>query len=248
MCASSSRSVIFFSCVLGLLSAPMHLLQGSDPRGIGGRGPAIATLGISHSIPGPEYFDMGLDPSLGREIQGVHPGSTAEVMGVRPGDVIIGINGIPVTDGMSMRYELINSENGDPIHLTIWRDGNEIELNGNIGPGKAEWRGDDLTEVLEHEREYRTEQRQRINEELQKLTKDQSDLRQQIDEMKRDLSVPQSAKNTAESTVPTSAWILRWRLLTNDARLVSEPKPLTGITNLEIGEGAAMNATIPKDK
>ena len=71
-------------------------------------------------------------PVTGRVvISRVMPGSPAEGAGVRPGDVIVVGNGMPPGDFMeSLRRSL---RPGDPVRLTVQRDGRRIDLDFQAG-------------------------------------------------------------------------------------------------------------------
>ena len=57
----------------------------------------------------------------------VTPGSAAEEGGVLKGDVITAINGIEVFDFTQLR-DAVGGSDGNPVDLTIWRDGQTLEL------------------------------------------------------------------------------------------------------------------------
>lgn len=71
-------------------------------------------------------------------VQSVIEGTGAEASGMRGtsiepgeaqiGDLIIGINGRPITDYSSLIDELDRYEPGDTVTVTVWRDGSEVRL------------------------------------------------------------------------------------------------------------------------
>jgi C-terminal processing protease CtpA/Prc len=208
--------------MLALLSASVHFSDGSDPSQITGdqEDDEIVTIGIGHTEPNPSVFEDGLDPALGREIEYVIPGSTADRLGVQPGDVIIGINGIPVTDGLTIRRELTVSDNGDPVNLTVWRNGEEFDLSGTITPVESHRRSGIGEDDLAYERAYRDEQRQRISEKVKDFYADYNnvqELRNEVAELQRKMAAdvargqlvaPIEQKDQALHF--SAAWILRW--------------------------------------
>lgn len=69
-------------------------------------------------VPGPRPL-----PPL---IERVNPASPAHRAGLEPGDVIIGMNGSPVSDFSEVRDAVIGS-GGAPVRILIWRDGSRLE-------------------------------------------------------------------------------------------------------------------------
>lgn len=78
-------------------------------------------------VPGPRPL-----PPL---IERVNPASPAHRAGLEPGDVIIGLNGSPVSDFSEVREAVIGS-GGAPVRLLIWRDGARLEAE--IAPERTD--------------------------------------------------------------------------------------------------------------
>jgi len=75
--------------------------------------------------------------STGAEITKVLPESPAEAAGLRDGDVVVGIDGDLVTDGVSLIVAIRTRQPGDTVELTVRRDGAEqrfeVALDGETG-------------------------------------------------------------------------------------------------------------------
>ncbi len=92
--------------------------SGTDPL------PRRAFLGTPIAPVSPETrARQKLADSTGVEIQRVLPGSSAEAAGLRPGDVIVGLDGTPVTAVLDFVRAVGKRHGGDAINLIYWRDG-----------------------------------------------------------------------------------------------------------------------------
>ncbi len=81
-------------------------------------------------------FNDSARPSLGVmiaqvngqvEVSEVLPNSGAEAADIRTGDRIIAIQGVPVSSVAEIKDAIADSESGDEIEVTIWRDGGEMD-------------------------------------------------------------------------------------------------------------------------
>ncbi|HEU4390100.1 MAG TPA: RIP metalloprotease RseP [Blastocatellia bacterium] len=82
--------------------------------------------------------DAGFFPSFGPNVRimvtGVFANSPAEGAGLAPGDQIVGINGKPVAQNPSGQFAmigLIKKSNGQPITLTVQREGKTVDLTAS---------------------------------------------------------------------------------------------------------------------
>ena len=77
---------------------------------------------------------MALDPdSAGTLVVNVVQGSPAEVAGLKPYDVILSLNGAPITSFSQLRTKLAFTAAGTAVTLKIKRDGEEKNLQVTIG-------------------------------------------------------------------------------------------------------------------
>ena len=56
-------------------------------------------------------------------VRAIYNGSPAFLVGIQPGDIVIKINGEPVTDRQSSISQIADVAPGAPIELEIWRQG-----------------------------------------------------------------------------------------------------------------------------
>jgi serine protease Do len=80
----------------------------------------------------------GLAGRKGAVVAGLVPGGPAARAGVAPGDVVVSVNGHPVTSGTEMTREVAKVHAGDPIHLDVFRAGKErtIDIVSGVRPSE----------------------------------------------------------------------------------------------------------------
>ena len=73
-------------------------------------------------------FMLGVPTGATRTVEEVEPGSPAALAGLQPGDEILAVN---ATEGEAADFaESIREGNGDPVTLTVERDGTTVTLEG----------------------------------------------------------------------------------------------------------------------
>ena len=81
----------------------------------------------------PPQVGLGLaieDEPQGPTVGGVAPGATAAALGVQPGDILVQFGGRPVTGPQTATEYVQNLKVGDPVSITVKRNGRTIELKG----------------------------------------------------------------------------------------------------------------------
>ena len=75
---------------------------------------------------------LGLSSPRGVIVSQIQPGSAAERAGLKQGDVILALNGNPVSQPNSFRNDIAATPPGQTVTLRIWRNGNEEELRPTL--------------------------------------------------------------------------------------------------------------------
>jgi serine protease Do len=91
-------------------------------------------LGVSIEPMTPELASkLGLKEARGVVVNAVVTNSPAARAGLRPGDVIVGLNGEPVTDGNTLRNRVASTAPNSQVNVTILRDGREQQVQVTLG-------------------------------------------------------------------------------------------------------------------
>lgn len=81
---------------------------------------------------GVEVTDAAGD-TPGARVENVVEGTAAEAAGIQPGDVIVAVDGHPVTESGDLRVQIIRNSPGDPVVITLIRNGQSIDLPVVLG-------------------------------------------------------------------------------------------------------------------
>ena len=76
---------------------------------------------------------LGLATPTGALVQSVQPGYPAEKVGIRQGDVILSVDGEPVSSPNDLQLKIARHHPGDMVSLEVWRDGQKISLQATLG-------------------------------------------------------------------------------------------------------------------
>ncbi len=76
----------------------------------------------------PEALAAGMARSSGAMVRLLRPEGAAAGVGLRVGDVVVGMNGRPVGGGAELARLLLEWRAGEPLRLTVFRDGGYREL------------------------------------------------------------------------------------------------------------------------
>ncbi len=96
---------------------------------------AQAVVGGGEFVPG--FLGVGLTApdggQAGTVINELRPDSAAISAGLQLGDVIIGVDGLPVREGIDLAAQIRSRQAGEVVVLTIIRDGVEMEISVTLG-------------------------------------------------------------------------------------------------------------------
>ena len=91
-------------------------------------------LGVTMQDLTPELAKrFGIANKRGALIRDVESGTPADHAGLRPGDVLVAINGKPVTDRRDLQLAVSESSPGTSVTLTIMRDGRQNQISVTLG-------------------------------------------------------------------------------------------------------------------
>jgi serine protease Do len=115
-----------------------------------------AMIGVTLANMTPEIAEgFGLGSQQGVIIQSVFPGSPAERAGLQRNDVIVELNGTPVTDRDKFRLKIADTPSGTRVRLGVLRDGKRItsevtltDRDENVIAGRVPARPGDATESM----------------------------------------------------------------------------------------------------
>lgn len=124
----------------------------------------------------------GLSPDQGVLVQQVYTGTAASDMGLRRDDIILSVNDAPIGSMTDLRNEVGLNQIGDPVTVSVLRDGRTIEVGAGLKPWPEQIPYKPLDAPAE--RRFREWQDRRNG----RLAKEAQDLRQQIDQVRRQLS------------------------------------------------------------
>ncbi|HYE07937.1 MAG TPA: PDZ domain-containing protein [Planctomycetota bacterium] len=131
--------------------------------------------------------EAGLGMDEGVQIRQVFPGTAANEAGMLAGDVLIAVNGAPITSMTDVRNEVGFNNVGDPVRFTVVRNGQRIDMAGTF----KKWPDNIPREPLDPAVEQRFKDWQRRH--LERNQRDVAQLREQLQALKDELANPRGA-------------------------------------------------------
>jgi len=169
-------------------------------------------LGIEMSpVPLTIQQQQGLNVEQGVLVRQVFHNTAAAGMGVQPGDLVLSVNSNPITGMTSLRTEVCINNIGDPVSVTVSRNGQQQTLNGTL----AQWPPGIPYEPIDPnvEEQFKQWQRRRIEQNQEQV----AGINQQIAEIRNYLKQPHpEAATTPDAAVAEAmnylSLIPGWRL------------------------------------
>lgn len=147
-------------------------------------------LGVQQTpVPLSVQEQQGLSPNEGVYVQSVYGNTAAAIMGLQPGDVITSINGAPISSMTDLRNEVGINQVGDPIEVTIRRNGQDQSALGQLQKWPDSIPYDPIDPAMEQRfRDWQDRRLARMQDEVEQL-------RQQAQDMARQSAAEAAAKN-----------------------------------------------------
>ncbi len=121
-------------------SIPIDVAKPIMDQAVAGEEIARPWIGVYYTALTPALADeAGVDAEFGALIgttdgtEAVFPGSPAEAAGLQSGDVIVALDGTPITAETDLSMLILPYGPGDTISLSVLRDGATIELDVTLG-------------------------------------------------------------------------------------------------------------------
>jgi len=169
----------------------------------------------------------GLTPSQGVWVQSVFTNTAAQNMGLRNGDVVLTVNGAQISSMTDLRNEVALNQVGDPVEVTVQRQGQQITTTGQFQP----WPSNIPYEPIDPgmEQKFRDWQERRLDQARQDL----DDLRNQVDGLKKQLAQGDDPAGTleagagagADATNQGPAWRFRYEIASRSPDGGQAPAP-----------------------
>ncbi|MBA2479574.1 MAG: PDZ domain-containing protein [Planctomycetes bacterium] len=173
----------------------------------------------------------GLTPDQGVYVQNTFGNTAASSMGVRPGDVVLQMNGSPITSMTDLRNEVGLNNVGDPVQVVIVRDGQQLVMTAPL----QEWPKNIPKDRIdpEAEKRFRDWQKERNAQSRNQI----NELQDQLADLDRQLPAERDAAAQARAAALDAAlragempWTLRFSLAGGESAPVigaapTEPAP-----------------------
>ncbi len=139
-------------------------------------------LGVEMSpVPSHVQEREGLNPHQGVLVQSTYDGTAAQAMGLERGDVILSINGAPISSMSDLRNEVGLTAVGDPIQVTVVRQGQTLDRGAAIREWPATIPYEKLDPASERRfRDWQERRQTRQAEDLRRIAQEAEDLRRQL--------------------------------------------------------------------
>lgn len=139
-------------------------------------------LGVEMS-PVPSHIQdrEGLDAHQGVLVQATYDNTAATAMGLQKDDVILAINGQPITSMSDLRNEVGLTSVGDRIEVHVSRNGQLVDAGAEVKPWPAQIPYDKLDSASEKRfRDWQDRRQQRLTDDVERLARETEKLRKKL--------------------------------------------------------------------
>ncbi len=84
----------------------------------------------------PDFYQIYFSLPKGMFVQGVDPVSNSAQVGILPGDIILSINGLPITSPLELKEALVSFTPGDTVSLTVFRNSQKFQITVVVDPSR----------------------------------------------------------------------------------------------------------------
>lgn len=139
-------------------------------------------LGVEMTpVPASVQDREGLNPHQGVLVQSVYENTAASGMGLRPGDVILHINGAPITSMTDLRNEMGLTGVGDQVQVQVTRNGQPVAMQSQVKEWPANVPYEKLDAAAERRfRDWQDRRQQRLAEDLQRSKQELANMKKSL--------------------------------------------------------------------
>ena len=129
---------------------------------------------------------QALAPNQGVYVQSIFNGTAAQSMGLRPGDVVLAVNGAPIGSMTDLRNEVSLNQVGDPVEVTIQRQGGQTTTTGQFQPWPSNIPYEPIDPAMEQRfRDWQERRLARTRDEVEDLKRQVTDMGKALDPANR---------------------------------------------------------------
>ncbi|MBA3684921.1 MAG: PDZ domain-containing protein [Planctomycetes bacterium] len=199
------RSATLAACVVGISHAEADGYVSGNTRPM---------LGVEMSpVPLNVQTANGISPEVGVYVRQVFPGTAAEHMGVQVGDVIPAINGTTISGMNSLRQEVGSSNTGDPIQVTVIRNGQRIVLDGELREWPVSIPYDRIDSEAERRfRDWQARRTARSQNDVQQFAKELAETKRALAERETNPGSGFTQSPTIQQALGLARWMPAWTM------------------------------------
>lgn len=123
----------------------------------------------------------GIDAHTGVQVQSTYSGTAAEAMGIKKDDVILGINGQPISSMTDLRNEVGLTVPGDRVEVQVSRNGQLVIMASDVKPWPDQIPYEKLDAAAEKRfRDWQDRRQQRLADEVARADREAERVRRQL--------------------------------------------------------------------